>query len=36
MEGQTITLWGVLGAVGLGILIAVIIVLAINRWKSRP
>ncbi len=35
MEGETVSLWGVLAAVGIGVLIAVLIAFAINTWKRR-
>ncbi len=35
MEGETVSLWGVLAAVGIGVLLAVLIAFAINTWKRR-
>jgi hypothetical protein len=35
MEGETVSLWGVLAAVGIGALLAVLIAFAINTWKRR-
>jgi hypothetical protein len=35
MQGETVTLWGVLGAVGIGVILAVLIAFAINAWKRR-
>ena len=35
MAGETVTLWGILAAVGIGAAIAVLIVCAINRSKRR-
>jgi hypothetical protein len=35
MQGETVSLWGVLAAVGIGSLIAVLIAFAINTWKRR-
>jgi len=35
MQGETVTLWGVLAAVGIGASLAVLIVFALNAWKGR-
>ena len=35
MEGETVSLWGVLAGVGIGALLAVLIAFAINTWKRR-
>lgn len=35
MQGETVTLWGVLGAVGVGVILAILIAFAINAWKRR-
>lgn len=35
MEGETVTLWEVLAAVGLGVILAILIAFAINGWKRR-
>jgi len=35
MEGETVSLWGVLAAVGIAALLAVLIAFAINTWKRR-
>jgi hypothetical protein len=35
MSGETVTWWGVLGAIGAGIVIAMLIALAINAWNRR-
>jgi hypothetical protein len=35
MQGETVSLWGVLAAVRIGFLIAVLIAFAINTWKRR-
>jgi hypothetical protein len=34
MGGETVTWWGILGAVGAGIVIAILIALAINAWNK--
>lgn len=35
MQGETVTLWGMLAAVGIGVILAVLIAFAINAWKRR-
>ena len=35
MEGETVTVWGILGVVGAGIVIALLVALAINAWNRR-
>ena len=35
MESESVTLLGLLGVVGAGIVIAIVIVLAINAWNKR-
>lgn len=35
MSGETVTWWGILGAVGVGVVIAILIALAINAWNRR-
>jgi len=35
MESESVTLWGIVGVVGAGIVIAIFIALAINAWNER-
>ncbi len=35
MQGETVTIWGVLAAVGIGVILAVLIAFAFNTWKRR-
>jgi len=35
MESESVTLLGLLGVVGAGIVIAIVIALAINAWNKR-
>lgn len=35
MQGQTVTIWGVLAAVGIGVILAILIAFAVNAWKRR-
>ena len=35
MEGETVTWWGILGAVGIGIVIALLIAMALNARNKR-
>lgn len=35
MEGETVTWGGILGAVAIGVVIAVLIAVAINAWNKR-
>lgn len=35
MEIETVSLWGILAAVGIGVILAVLIAFAINAWNRR-
>lgn len=35
MEDEAVTLWGVLAAVGIGVILAVLIAFVLNAWKGR-
>lgn len=35
MGGETVTWWGILSAVGAGVVMAILIALAINAWNRR-
>ena len=35
MESESVTLWGIVGVIGAGIVIAIFIVLAINASNKR-
>jgi len=35
MQGETVTIWGLLAAVGIGVILAALIAFAINAWKRR-
>ncbi len=35
MGGETVTAWGILGAVGVGVIVAILIVIVINTRKNR-
>ena len=35
MEGETVTLWGILRVVGIGVILAILIAFAINAWNRR-
>ncbi len=35
MQGETVSLWEVLAAVGIGVILAVLIAFVLNAWKGR-
>lgn len=35
MGGETVTAWGILGAVCVGVIVAILIVIVINTRKNR-
>ena len=35
MQGEAVTLWGLISAFGIGVILAVIVAFAINAWKGR-
>ncbi len=35
MQCETATLWGLLAAVGIGVILAFLVAFAINAWKRR-
>lgn len=35
MEAETVTLWGLLAAVGIGVILAILLAFAINAWNRR-
>ena len=35
MQGEAVTLWDLIAAVGIGVILAVLFAFAINAWKRR-
>ena len=35
MEVETVTVWGILATVGIGVILAILIAFAINAWNRR-